>query len=85
MLAFIESQVTAAAYEYAVLVTSTDYEILTVAQLSGCIDASCRLPPFAQIDCGAVDGHRAPHAHLATGVCAILPEADRAACSKMVR
>ena len=32
-LAFIESKATAAAYEYAVLVTSTDYEILTVAQL----------------------------------------------------
>ena len=31
-LAFIESRATAA-YEYAVLVTSTDYEILTVAQL----------------------------------------------------
>ena len=32
-LAFIESKATAAAYEYAVLVTSTDYEILTAAQL----------------------------------------------------
>uniref|UniRef100_UPI00260E060D transposase n=1 Tax=Acidiferrobacter sp. TaxID=1872107 RepID=UPI00260E060D len=32
-LAFIESKATAAAYEYAVLVTSTAHEILTVAQL----------------------------------------------------
>ena len=33
-LAFIESRATAAAYEYAVLVTSTDSEILTAAQLT---------------------------------------------------
>ena len=32
-LAFIESRATAAAYEYAVLVTSTDYEVRTLAQL----------------------------------------------------
>ncbi len=32
-LAFIESKATAAAYEYAVLVTSTDYEARTLAQL----------------------------------------------------